>query len=125
MIGSDPFYGIWGTNPLPDGIAGSGPIVLFSHDMSTSMVLSSARCGHTATGAPAPLVETFMQRTVVDDAPCSPLLVVGMTTRVSCRVVSRCNSCGASNFMAHSQVCADAVAGMWAFTCSIYHEGDV
>ena len=61
MIGSDPFYGIWGTNPLPDGIAGSGPIVLFSHDLSTSMVLSSARCGHTAAGGGGgtPLVETF------------------------------------------------------------------
>ena len=44
MIGRLVQYGILGQAAIPDGIEGSSPIVLFTHDLSTSMVLSSARC---------------------------------------------------------------------------------
>ena len=42
MIGAYSAYGKWGTSPVSGGVGGSGPTVLFSADLTVSMVLSSA-----------------------------------------------------------------------------------
>lgn len=41
MTGSQATDGIFGKDKLPDGIKGSGPVVLFTEDLSTSVVISS------------------------------------------------------------------------------------
>lgn len=42
MIGAYPSYGIWGQTPISGGVGGSGPVGLFTSDLSLSFVLSSA-----------------------------------------------------------------------------------
>lgn len=42
MTGAYPLYGTLGSSPLPGGLDGSGPLVIFNKDLSTSFVLSSA-----------------------------------------------------------------------------------
>lgn len=42
MVGWYPVYGVWGKDAPSTGLTGSGPIVLFSSDLTTSFVLSAA-----------------------------------------------------------------------------------
>ncbi len=45
MTGSIPVYGKVGSGQFSGGISNSGPIAMFTADLSTTLVLSSARCG--------------------------------------------------------------------------------